>query len=156
MAGRPLKFKDAAELQRKIDKYFKSITKVKWIDEEQRDENGAFLVDNKGKKILKPIKHYYYDPLPTITGMAVFLDTSRETLMNYEDKDLFFDTIKRAKEKIQAEYEESLRNRGNAGDIFALKNFGWKDKQEIEHSGNIGITELFSNLDEIDPEDGKE
>lgn len=67
----------------------------------------------------------------TITGLALHLDTYRETLMNYEHKDEFMDTIKRAKLKVQQEYEKDLRRKGRSGDIFALKNFGWTDRQEI-------------------------
>ena len=73
----------------------------------------------------------------TITGLANALDTSRETLMNYELKEQYFDTIKRAKGKIEEAYEIDLRKKGNSGTIFALKNFGWKDKQEVEQTSTI-------------------
>ena len=63
----------------------------------------------------------------TITGLALALGTSRETLCNYEKKDEFFDTIKEAKNRVALSYELTLRERGNAGDIFGLKNMGWKD-----------------------------
>lgn len=66
----------------------------------------------------------------TITGLALSLDTSRETLMNYEDKEEYFDTIKKAKEMVHNAYEIDLRKKGRSGDIFALKNFGWTDKTE--------------------------
>lgn len=66
----------------------------------------------------------------TITGLALSLDTSRETLMNYEDKEEYFDTIKKAKEMVHNAYEIDLRRKGRSGDIFALKNFGWTDKTE--------------------------
>lgn len=68
----------------------------------------------------------------TITGLALALDTSRETLCNYEEKEEFFDTIKRAKLRVQHAYEKRLVRRGNGGDIFALKNFGWVDKTEVD------------------------
>ena len=150
--GRPLKFDNVENLQKQINKYFKSITRFKWVDVEQRNEKGEILKDNTGKTIFKPEKQYFYEPKPSITGLAVFLDTSRETLMDYEGKPEFSDTIKRAKEQIQAEYEQSLIKRGNAGDIFALKNFGWKDKQEIDANirGNIAIEKLFDNVEEQD------
>ena len=35
----------------------------------------------------------------TITGLALALDTYRQTLINYEEKDEFMDTIKKAKLK---------------------------------------------------------
>ena len=49
----------------------------------------------------------------TITRLAVALDTNRETLMSYENKDNFSDTIKRAKAKIEQYYEDRLIDRGN-------------------------------------------
>jgi hypothetical protein len=80
------------------------------------------------------IDQYFKETPPievTISGLALFLDTSRETLMNYEKKDDFFDTVKKAKLRVQVEYEKDLRKKARPGDIFALKNFGWSDRQEI-------------------------
>ncbi len=42
--------------------------------------------------------------------------------------------IKKAKLKVHNAYERDLRNRGRSGDIFALKNFGWKDQQDHDHT----------------------
>lgn len=72
-----------------------------------------------------------FEPI-TITGLALALDTSRETLCNYEEKEEYSDTIKRAKLRVQHAYEKRLVRRGNGGDIFALKNFGWVDKTEVD------------------------
>ena len=88
----------------------------------------------------------------TITGLALALDTDRHTLINYQNKDEFFHTIKKAKTRIENSYEKSLRKNGRTGDIFALKNFGWHDKVENEISGTLnnplsGMTE--EELDEI-------
>lgn len=76
--------------------------------------------------------------LQTITGLALALDTSRETLCNYENKDQFFDTIKKAKDRIEHAYEMRGLQVGNAFDIFRLKNMGWKDKVEQEQYGKDG------------------
>ena len=158
--GRPLKFETVEELQKQIDKYFRSIRKIKWADEIQRDKDGNILKDINDKQIKKPIKYYYNEPYPTITGMAVFLNTSRETLMDYEGRKDFSDTIKHAKDKIQASYEQSLLIRGNAGDIFALKNFGWVDKHEIEQKNlNIDVKDedladdIAKEMSKVLPED---
>lgn len=112
--GRPLKFKSPEELQNKIDAYYE------WAKE------------NK--------KHI------TITGLAWFLDTNRQTLLRYEEEDsellksvsedvrqAFRDTVKRAKARIEMEYEESLYNKNSAvGAIFTLKNnYNYVDKQEV-------------------------
>lgn len=67
----------------------------------------------------------------TITGLALALDTSRETLINYEKRDEYFDAIKRYKLMVHNAYEKDLRRKGRSGDIFALKNFGWSDVREI-------------------------
>lgn len=71
----------------------------------------------------------------TVSGLAYALGTNRQTLINYEDKRDFFDTIKEAKAKIERFNEEMLYNKdvSTTGVIFNLKNnYGWKDKQEIE------------------------
>lgn len=70
----------------------------------------------------------------TITGLALALDTSRETLCDYEEKDGYSDTIKKAKLMVENSYELDLKKYGRAGTIFALKNFDWKDKSEVDHT----------------------
>jgi hypothetical protein len=75
----------------------------------------------------------------TITGLALALDTYRQTLINYEGKEEFMDTIKRAKTMVEHSYELSLRRKGDSGTIFGLKNFGWTDRQEID-LGNSEMT----------------
>ena len=86
----------------------------------------------------------YFNSTPigdvTITGLAIHLNTSRETLINYEARDEFFDTIKKAKDRVEHAYEMRGLKVGNAFDIFRLKNMGWKDKQEVESSGSLAIT----------------
>lgn len=72
---------------------------------------------------------------PTVSGLALWLDVDRKTITNYEGKPEFFPTIKRSKQRIENYLEMSLYGNGVAGVIFNLKNnFGWKDKQEIQHS----------------------
>lgn len=68
----------------------------------------------------------------TVTGLALALDTTRETLMDYENKDGYTDTIKKYKLMVQYAYEIDLRKKGRSGDIFALKNFGWRDQQHTD------------------------
>lgn len=84
----------------------------------------------------------------TITGLALWLDTSRETLINYEERPEFFDAIKRAKSKCENWIEENaLTNKVNPTTaIFNLKNnYGWKDKteQDITSQGQqLGVVIL--------------
>lgn len=75
--------------------------------------------------------------LQTITGLALHLDTSRETLMEYQERPDFIDTVKKAKLRIEHAYEIRGMEKGGAFDIFRLKNMGWKDKYENELSGGI-------------------
>lgn len=88
---------------------------------------------------MQPLIDKFFEDTPskqqTITGLAVALDTDRVTLINYENRDEFFNAIKSAKTRIEYAYELTLRERGGAGDIFGLKNFGWRDKVEQENSG---------------------
>jgi len=139
--GRPLKFKKVLDLEKAINKYFKSC----WRQKVDMFGNPVFIKDEKGKKTKKKVLEQF-KPF-TVTGLAVALGTTRETLIDYEAKDKFSDTIKRAKEMCHGYAEEQLFiGRNPTGAIFNLKNnYGWKDKQEVE--GNI--TNNF-NDDQID------
>jgi len=96
----------------------------------------------------------------TITGLAMALDTTRQTLVNYEKKDEFLDTIKRAKLIVENGYEIDLKKFGRSGTIFALKNFDWKDKIEtdITTKGEAVTTtpEILKRLDEMEAQIKKE
>jgi hypothetical protein len=81
----------------------------------------------------------------TITGLALALDTCRQTLINYAKKPEYVDTIKKAKTRVEHSYELTLRRKGDAGSIFGLKNFGWKDKQEV----TMDLTQHTSKLDDL-------
>src|SRR5258708_40230966 len=77
-----------------------------------------------------------------ITGLAYHLDTSRVTLMEYGGKDEFSNAVKKGKERIEMSYEKRLIKQGRSGDIFALKNFDWKDQQHVDsrvQSENVNI-----------------
>lgn len=89
------------------------------------------------------------DNLPfTITGLALALDTTRETLCDYEEKDLYSDTVKRAKMRCEDYAETQLYiGKNQAGSIFALKNYGWRDKTETDvTSGGKPITPILVNV----------
>ena len=93
-------------------------------------------------EIMQDLLNAYFDNVPdnewTITGLALALDTSRETLMDYEEKDEFSDTVRAAKSRVESYTVQRLFMNNPTGSIFNLKNnFNWKDKQEIEHSGDM-------------------
>ncbi len=76
----------------------------------------------------------------TVTGLALALNTSRETLSEYQERPEFVDAIRYLKDKVEYSYELGLRRRGNAGDVFGLKNFGWRDKTESEQTIVADVT----------------
>ena len=85
----------------------------------------------------------------TITGLCLYLDIDRSTLLRYEEKEEYCNTIKRAKNRIENYVEEnSLKGLLNPTvSIFNLKNnFGWKDKQEIETNQNIKVDNPYKEL----------
>lgn len=88
------------------------------------------------EQLLKEAIDHYFADTPkdewTITGLALALDTSRKVLCEYEDKDEFSNTIKKAKLIVENGYEIDLKKSGRSGTIFALKNFDWKDKNETD------------------------
>jgi hypothetical protein len=90
----------------------------------------------------------------TISGLALWLDTSRKVLLEYEQKEEFSNTIKKAKAKCEAYAEEQLfRARNVAGIIFNLKNnYGWRDRQEVSNTFNevTDFDSLPTSLDYIE------
>lgn len=111
--ARPLKFKTPRELKNKVDEYFK------------------YCDDNK-----KPY---------TVPGIALYLNITPTTLRAYKNctaksiedkyKEEYAEIMGEAYAKIEASYAEQLvdpQNKKNPiGLIFALKNMGWTDRQEI-------------------------
>lgn len=76
----------------------------------------------------------------TITGLALALGTTRLGLINYENKPEFVNAIKTAKARCENYAEKRIYKSGNAaGAIFALKNYGWSDKQEVSIDGTVDI-----------------
>jgi hypothetical protein len=115
--GRPRKYNESELFSQKVDEYF-----IHCDNELKKDNEG---------------KTYYFKPY-TITGLCVYLNICRDTLSEYAKDERFSDTIKKAKDKVENYIEEnSLIGKLNPTvSIFNLKNnFGWKDSQEIKHSG---------------------
>lgn len=132
--GRPLLFQDKKKLEKQIDEYFEHC----WQQKIDQFGNPVFQKDKKGKKTDEPVM-VQWKPY-TVAGLAVYLDCSEETLLNYEkektNRKEFFGTIKRAKDKIYAYKAEYLYSGKNpTGAIFDLKNnYGYADKQEVDHT----------------------
>lgn len=137
VTGRPPKYRSAKQMQSKIDEYFKSCE-----GEYLKDDNGKIVLNKFGQPIVVNSKP------PTVTGLALALGfTSRQALLNYQEKPEFIDTITRAKSKVEQYVEERLFDRDGAnGAKFSLANNfrGWK--QQIEVSG---LDKEKSKLDDI-------
>lgn len=125
--GRPLKYKTADEMQKGIDEYFE-LCQPRYAT----DAEGNVLKDNRGNPITE------LNP-PTITGLALHLGfINRASMYDYELRGEFSNTVKTARSRC----EQWVETNGLAGNtppamaIFALKNYGWSDKQEIEHSSD--------------------
>jgi len=101
----------------------------------------------------------YFNTTPeedwTVTGLAMAMDCDRDTLLNYEKNKQgqhdkvppeIIRLIKKAKMKIHNAYEKDLRHKSRSGDIFALKNFGWSDRQEFDHTTKGEKINSFSQL----------
>lgn len=108
--GRPLKFETPEQLDKAVDAYFASCY----------DEDG---------KIIKAI---------TYTGLAIALGTTRKTLLDYQVRDKFSDSIARAKAKCEEFAESQLFiGKNPSGAQFALTNNydGWANKQDMNLGG---------------------
>ena len=106
------------ELEEKIEEYFNKVTK-EWSDE-----------------------------IPDIEWLAFHLDTTRKTLLDYENKDDFSYTVKRAKDRIFF-YKKQLAFKWKMNPavfIFDSKNnHDYSDKTIIDNNNtNVDVTEDLS------------
>lgn len=112
---------------------------------EKAPHYGRGLLYETPEKLQEAIDHYFAEcelrTAPyTMSGLALALGISRQALINYEGREAYVDTVKRARARVEAQLEEGLltRERQVAGHIFNLKNnFGWKDTQEVEHTHTL-------------------
>lgn len=141
--GRPLKFKTVEELESRIRDYFSACDPH---TEMRRVESGT---DQQGRTIFADREVMTEQKPYTISGLAIALDTNRETLLDYESGKhdekagdfegadrRFSDAVKAAKVRVQSDVEERLLSgMPSTGMIFWLKNnAGWRDRQEVDHT----------------------
>lgn len=114
LGGRPPLFDSPEDLQAKVDEYF----------------------DDDDHKWMQGLEGMYQKEPITICGLAYFLGfESRQSFYDYEKRDGFSYIIKKARLKVESEYEIKLSRSNPTGSIFALKNMGWADRTEIKHEG---------------------
>jgi hypothetical protein len=154
--GRPLKFQSVEELQAKIDAYFREMDREEdtrvfahtTIIDEDYDVIEKDVRVSKKRIICEACRRNSYEPgckilsgelklkRPyTVTGLALWLDTTRETLLDYQEKDEFSYTIVRAKQRIENYASERLfdKDTPTRGVIFSLSNNSkrWTEKSEV-------------------------
>lgn len=90
---------------------------------------------------VEPLVQSYFSETPqeewTITGLGLACGfISRQMFNEYSERE-GFGYLKRARTLVEMSYERSLRsgNSAVAGAIFALKNMGWVDRQDITSGG---------------------
>ena len=131
-AGRPPKYKTPEEMQKTIDVYFLACR----VHQDGNTDRLEYLNDDE-LLVINDIE----DIFPSISGLAYTLGMTTETLRQYGNEDEFSATVKRAKQRVEMSLEQRLNGKAVTGSIFSLKNnFGWKDKQDVEHSGNMSVT----------------
>jgi hypothetical protein len=120
-----LKYKTVEELQSAIDEYF-----------DYCDNRIRQIYSAKAEGVIEVL-----DPAPyTMSGLAYELGLSRQGLLNYSNNELFFDAIKKARDKVERDVEERMNDKEKftPGLIFNAKNnFGWRDKSEVEQTVHL-------------------
>jgi|TARA_R110000851_G_scaffold59523_2_gene137743 hypothetical protein len=113
-AGQPKKFNSVDEVIAIMDKYFND------QDVDKMTPSAWFM---NGEEL---------EFRPTMSGLAMALNVSRQTLVNYSYKEEYFDTIRKARDIVQTTLEQRLYGNNVTGLIFNLKNnFGWADKSDV-------------------------
>jgi len=155
-AGRPSKYKTAAELDEAIQNYFDECVPSP-LTFTNSDGIEQVAVDKNGNPIVR-------ENPATMAGLAYHLGyNTRGAIYDLETKDDdFSDLIKRARLKIEAEHEARLSTRDKCtGSIFWLKNHHWHDRQEITGAGGepllmtaaerkVRIAELAAKINNAD------
>lgn len=115
-------------LQTEVNKYFESSRSIKV------DKKGVPVLDENGIPVTvweKPV---------TISGLAVYLGITKQTLLNYKKDDKLVDILDFAWTQCENYAEEQLFGSKPVGSIFNLKNnYGWKDQQDYKHQGEVTV-----------------
>ncbi len=143
LGGRPLKlkFESKEELDEAIEKYFDSCLKPKTIVGEVDGVPTLIEVkDREGNVVMEQVKPY------TMSGLAYALGITRETLLEYKEREMFSDSIKRAKARCEQYVEEALFDKGksNGARFNLINNYAkWKEKSEVDSNVNV---KTYENL----------
>ena len=83
---------------------------------------------------------------PTIAGLAYYTGIDRTTLYTYKEKDEYYNIIKKFVDWILMEYEETAIQKGGAGIIFLMKNYGYSDKCEMAVTGIASLEAQLKDM----------
>jgi hypothetical protein len=130
-AGRKPLYDNPITLEEKINEYFNG------------GANKRTIIIGKGEN-----KQSIEIPIITITGLCYFLGfESRQSFYDYEANEAFSYIIKKARLRVEMQYEEMLQmDVSAAGPIFALKNMEWKDKTEVQQNTNVTVNKELEQL----------
>ena len=124
-------FASGIALQKKIDRYFNSLV--------------VPATENPSATAKPNIKKMTADAVipSTLSGLALYLGfESRQSFEEYERNGTYADILKRARLRIEAEYEKKLHYQSSAGAIFALKTLGWNEPNDNTRNGLTGKLEI--------------
>jgi len=116
------KFLSKSHLTKLIEDYFENVEDYRPVKRTGRSKiTDVSTEENESKDVYGPA---------TISGLALYLGFEcREQFDSYENNGRFATCIKRAKLRIEDAYEKQLYQQ-SSGVIFALKTFGWNEKNE--------------------------
>lgn len=133
---KPLLFKTVEELQNRIDEYFD------YCDNKTKEVHSEKLGD-----MIVP------DPQPYgMAALAYHMGIDRKTLINYSKREPYFLTVKRARDRVEADIERRMNTKDTftPGLIFNAKvNFGYRDQIDITSDGekiDQGNTIVFTDF----------
>jgi hypothetical protein len=117
-------FNSAEDLSSLIKQYFEFILGEYHLEPKSLEEH------EKGEPLMADKKVYTRQPEPpTMSGLTYYLGfNSRKEFNEYEKLGKHAELLKRARLKIETEYEKKLHQPSAAAAIFALKSMGWSEK----------------------------
>lgn len=156
--GRPKKYGTAKALTQAVDAYWNSISyeepavistptgevgengQVKYATKMlTMNEDGSVNWDGTGKP--KTVTKYL-EP-PSLPGLCLFLGISKTTWAEYAKDEKLAPVCERFKLRLEQYLEGRLnseKGKNVQGIMFNLKNnFGWSEKDHVEHSGGVQI-----------------
>ncbi|RFZ85690.1 hypothetical protein DYU05_08865 [Mucilaginibacter terrenus] len=113
----------------RIDEYFR------YIQGQYHIEKPETTTDNKKAQ---PAEIIVWDRKPEpalLTGLALYMGfTSKEEFEKYEVKGRYKKLLRRARLRVELEYEKRVLQQAPTGAIFVLKTLGWTDKSALKQS----------------------